>query len=435
MVGRAQRDPLLPMWHRDRRGHRPGLFRIPEFVRVVGPNIVRHAPHIAVDAMDAAWGMVPDALKGGAVVGVAAYASNRVLGKKRKIKIEPGTESDVSSFVKKHLPNSQSKPKVMPRRYKRKRSKSRSRKVRFKFKRKRSRSRRGYKKRRRSRSRGVTKRGVKQMIRRSAMNSIPMDFRQFTTGSQTSAINQCAYYSHQHLNAASINGIIDKTLPTLNSSGTKTFHDLSGGDRSITVKSLGGHVEYEFANNFGFDAMLTFWILDPKENTSVLPETMVEEGLDELVADSTGAAITDAEDKIMYWPSDSQPFKRFFKIKKRSKVLLKAGESCKVVVPLPKGIYRPTDNALEAETHRKGVTRFLMWRQEGTCSHDTTTKTLIGISNTKIDFTCKLRWKYKFMTSRQSRHSEFNYDTDAVAAAEQMKDEFGGLIDNAEAGT
>lgn len=391
-----------------------------DFVCAVAPNVVRHAPGLIVDSMDLAWGAFPDYLKGIAVVGAAHYASSG--GVKRKAPYYSGAD-EFESAKRQDVSIKEPFGNLMPIRkaWKRKRS------VRFKRgkrKRKRSRSRRKFKKRRRSRSRKlVTKRGVKAMIARTNNESIIQNYREYNTGSISSPQNACYYWQHEHLKASAINLIIDKTLPTLTSIGGKTFHKLDITDNNITIKSKGGTSTYNFVNNYGFNVLLTFWICDPKTNIGISPVSAFEEGLDGLVTDGAEVAITDAEDKLLYYPSDSKVFKMNYKIIKKSKVLLKPGEMCKVVVPLRKGIFRPTDHAVNATAYKKSITRFLMVRQEGTLGHDETAEfTEVGPTDTRVEWSCSMNWNYVVKTSLQTAHSELQFNTDTMAAgAEQIQ--------------
>lgn len=121
--------------------------------------------------------------------------------------------------------------------------------------------------------------------------------------------------------------------------------------------------EYIVKNQSNFPVTCRLYVVSPKQDTNINPVTMVNDGL----LERSGGAISTVTP--MYYPTESQEFTRTWRIRKKKKVYLRAGDMIKISTSTRMFKFNPADGHTTA-FQKKLEARCVLVRFEGPMVHE-----------------------------------------------------------------
>lgn len=153
---------------------------------------------------------------------------------------------------------------------------------------------------------------------------------------------------------------------------------------TVYPMKIKGVADLYLKNNTNFQAEITLYTFRCVEETSTSPQTDIDNRLREKYnTTATAASMSTKEDNFFQYFSVANSQKPKWKIESKQQVTLCGGEEAKLRLSGAK-LIKNNDFEVTASDYKKGDCVFV-YRIMGVPSHDTTTKTLLGVANTSID--------------------------------------------------
>lgn len=179
-------------------------------------------------------------------------------------------------------------------------------------------------------------------------------------------------------------GMTDALAERIESYDNNTDYELMGRIHGTWTSRV------TYKNNSNFSVYIDIYYVVPKCHTDNTPDTEIAAGLDDLY----GVAAS-AEQSLNLFPTNSKAFRQRYQIIKHAKGLyIQPGES---VVVMCKRKFRYDDDIHDQEpfTYMKGASGLVLSRLHGDLSHDSVTRSQVGITNASIDILSQVWISYQ----------------------------------------
>lgn len=194
--------------------------------------------------------------------------------------------------------------------------------------------------------------------------------------------------------------------------GTNALVTNSGvsGSFSNTIYIASVWTKCIMRNNYKVPVDITCYVVVPKKDTSINPETAYQQGL----LDQKGPSNTST---LMY-PTDSEQFNDLYTIKKKVHKILEPGKQCSISYSVGGFYYDPADYDAHALNYQKKYGSHLyLFRLQGVMSHDSVVTNEIGLCQSQVD--CAVERKTVIQYDAGKKLNDFTLDDNYDAFTNQ----------------
>lgn len=161
-------------------------------------------------------------------------------------------------------------------------------------------------------------------------------------------------------------------------------------------------------NETNFPVTIRVYMLSPKQDTNRNPVLAVQDG----ILERSSGALNDTSP--LFYPTDSQEFTRSWRVRKRKKAYLRAGDVMKITTSTRLFKYNGADGHT-TQYQKKLESRVLLIRQEGPISHDCTTPNPDNLAFGESAVTVYTKKMYKIFYDGGAKMTRYQlFDTDVV---------------------
>lgn len=239
-------------------------------------------------------------------------------------------------------------------------------------------------------------------------------FKSSATVQASALTNKYGLAEANLVSAASIEQMLD-SLPVANIPTPATATTYNATTVGIPTKyRVSCYATVTMRNNYLYPLEMDCYILSPKMNTSIGPQTAITNGL---TLESAATALSTLGTAAYWWyPSHSKEFNQFYKIEKHHTQKLNSGDEMTMNYS---GNFQYDHKFVDktTETYLKRFSRIFLIRIRGCIAHESATPANIGYSTAKIDCIVDRTFTIKYPAIMSSRTIEdVNGVTDLTTA-------------------
>lgn len=244
-----------------------------------------------------------------------------------------------------------------------------------------------------------------------------MAFRYVESYQQISTVNNCVFGEYLLSNPSTIESAVVSKIPYTNTAApaTKATFDATTLNYPIRYK-LNLKCKMVVRNNGLQPGWLHWKVVASNSNDSNAPLTDLSA---QLTIQNLTAALTNSTTHPGFYWSDCKNIGKFWKTVSSEKCFLNPGDEC-TIFHNEDFVYDPEDHDRQSESYMKKYSRFIILRSMGVVSHDKTTTTEVGISDTRFDIVLFKTFGVKVNTDVKFYSSYDTNNLDAQAAGAQI---------------